>query len=127
MSCLDQKSIPIPLIVQGEDKDLAIKLTDKVAKQPFDISAATEIVAIFLNTDNTFLEKKLSTSGIALINGALGQLKVILSAAETAALALSVNGAYSDIELHVTIAGKVTILNLLNCVNIIARRYPAAP
>ena len=134
MSCLEIKPIVVPKVVRGEDKTLTVKLNDTSTGFPFDISAATEIVAILLNQiANTYTEKKLSTSGVSILNGPGGALQIFITKIESALLALStietdpVNGTYSDIELRLTIGGKLTIVNLFGCLWVIDPRFPAAP
>ena len=129
---LDPCALPQPpVIVQGEDKVLDIVLRKQLPNgslgDPVDLTAATEIEAILLNTDGTFLEKKLTTSGITLISGPGGHFQISISAAQSALLAASVSPAYSDIEVHFVIASKTTISIITNAVNIIPRRYPTAP
>ena len=125
--CQPSCTPPIPVIYQGADKTLDIFLTSQTSGDPVDITAATEIEAIFLNTDGTFLEKKLTTAGIAIISGPGGHFQIYLAAADTALLAVSASGGYSDVEIHLVIGGKTTIVVLSNAVNILARRYPTAP
>lgn len=116
-----------PTIIQGEDKTLTIKLVSSDTKYPVDLSTASEIKAILLNTDNTYTEKLLSTGGIALVSGPGGAFSIFLTAADTLALAVSPQGAYSDIEIHFVISSKTGIVLLTNSVQIIPRRYPSAP
>lgn len=102
-----------PRVVQGGAKILTVNLVSQSTGLPFDASAATEIVASFLNTDGSTLEKKLSTAGI--INLDKSTFQVSLSAADTALMAPSnanPNG-ISDIVLQITISGVLTIINLL--------------
>lgn len=127
-SCLDPRGPFIPTVVLGEDAILDVKLKSKVTGDPFDLTAATEIKAILLNANNTYLEEKLSTGGgITLISGPGGHFQINLAAADTTLLAPSVPPALSDIEVQITIAGKLKIVLLNGAVNFIQRRFPAAP
>lgn len=124
---LEQCAPSIPTVIAGEDKFLDIRLINQTSKNPVDLSAASEIEAILLNADNTYLEKKLSTGGITLISGPGGNFQINLAASETALLALSPSDSASDIEIHFTIGGKLSIVILTASVNILSRRYPSAP
>ena len=131
--CLDPCSPQIPQIIAGADAVLDVKLINQQTGDPLDLSAATEIEAILLNADNSFLELKLSLSQIVLISGPGGHFQIIIPAASSALLALSpvpspsVPASNSDMEIHLTIGGKLTIINLIGVVTIVARRFPAAP
>jgi len=126
MSGLEPCVKPVPTIVMGEDKILDVKLKNATTKDYLDITSASEIVAILLNADGTFLEKKLSTNGIAIISGPSGHFQINLASSETALLAAS-GDAYSDIEVKLTLSSKLSIVNLIGCVNIVPSRYPTAP
>ena len=117
----------VPVIIQGQDKVLQVVLKSQQSGNPVDITSASEIEAIFLNTDGTYTEKKLSTGGISVISGPGGNFQIALSPSDTQAMAVSTGGAFSDIEIHVTIASKVSIVILTGAVNILARRFPTAP
>lgn len=123
---LEKCPIVVPTVIIDEDKVLDIRLTSQKTKDPFDLTSATEIEAIFINADNTYLIKKLTLAGIVLISGPGGHFQVILTSAETALLAPSIVGGYSDIEIHITIAGKLTIVILSQSFLCIERRYPGA-
>lgn len=124
---LEPKACHIPTVVAGEDKTLDVKIKSCITGDPIDLSSATEITAIFLNADGTFLECKLSLSAIVLVSGQGGHFQIILSAANSALLAQSVPPKYSDIEVQFVIASKKSIVILSNAVNIVPRRYPQAP
>lgn len=118
---------PIPTIYKGEDKNLDFKVLSELTGDPIDISGASEIVAIFPQSASTFLEKKLSTAGIVLISGPGGRFQVQISAAESANLLASELGKYTDVEVHLTLAGKVSIIVFSQAISVLERRYPAAP
>lgn len=125
----------LPKRVLGSDITLDVFLKDKLTKMPIDISAATELEAIFLNADGTFLEEKLTTSGIAIIDGPGGHMQVLIDAADSALLKpsninvipLPQGPSYSDIEFHYTIGGKTTIVNAPQSINLVPRLFPTAP
>lgn len=121
------KKEEIPVIVLGSYEIIGVKLISSLTGFPFDVSAATEIEAIFLNADGTFLEKKKSLSGITVVNGPGGYIQIILLEAESALLAPSADFALSDIELHITIDSKTTILLMKQSVKIVPRLFPTAP
>ena len=134
-----QTQLP-PTVILGEDKVLNVQVNQITqdncgndCTQPLDISAATQIVAIFQNADLSFLYKKLSLSQIAITSGPFGRFSITLLAADTALLAPSpgpqpgcCGGGYSAIEIHLTIAGQETIINLPNSVNIVPRQFPTS-
>jgi hypothetical protein len=127
-------SPPPPVVYQGADKTLDFFLTKQSNGQPLDITGVTEIEAIFLNTDGTFLELKLSLSEVTLVSAPGGHFQVQISAADSQLLALSpmpVPPSYlpcfSDVEVHLTIGGKISIVVLTGSIQVLARRYPTAP
>lgn len=125
--CATTCNTKIPRIVLGQDKTLDVWLTSESTCDPVDLTDATEIVAIFLNADGTFLERKFSLSQITIVSAPGGHFQIALPSASTALLAPSPTGSYSNIEIHVTISSMVTIILLPNSVNIVPRLFPAAP
>lgn len=127
---LDSDSSNIPVIVQGEDKVLTVGLTKLSASTsingtPFDsLASATEVKVIMLNTDQSYLVKLMSTGGVVVTSGLGGKFQIIIAAAQSALLALSPSGLYSDMEVHVTIGGKLTIVILTSVFQVIAPRFP---
>ncbi len=123
-SCLEPATPIVPTVIMGEDKTLTVRLTDAATQNYVDLTAATEIVAFFLNADSTYLQKKLTTSGIVLVSAVGGLFNILLTAAETELLALSPAGGFSNIEIHYTIGGKVTIVQLKSVIQVIASLFP---
>lgn len=119
---------PIPTIIQGEDAVLDVKfLNARPPKDPIDLTAATEIKAIMVNTDGSYLEKKMTDGGIVLVSGPGGHFQIVIDSADSTLLAVSPSGFRSDIEVHYTIATKEKIVILSQEVLIKARRFPSAP
>lgn len=119
----------IPTLVLGEDKTLDVKMINlsSPSRDPLDLTDATEIVAILLNADGTFLELKLSLSQITIISAPGGHFQIAITAAQSALLAQSAPGGFTDIEVQFIISSKKTITTLTDAVSIIPRRYPTAP
>lgn len=121
----DKLESPLPTVVLGEDKTLDVKLKNKITRDPIDLTAATEIVAILPNADSTtFLEKKLSTAGVVLINGPTGHFQIIISASESSLLSI---GSSVYIDIRFTIGGKLTKVVIKDAITIISPAYPTAP
>ena len=114
----------VPVVIQGEDKTLGIRLKSSTSGDPYDLTAATEIEAVFLKTDNTCLHKKLTTGGIVLVSGPGGYFQVLLTDTETPLLALSPVAGYSSIEIRVTIGGKVNYVQLVDSMQVVASLFP---
>lgn len=92
-------------IVQGEDKTVNLRLRDENG-DPFDITGATPLKAIFKKTDGTLLEKGLGT-GVVIVNGPAGKLTVDLEDADTALLKV---GEFQDFEVEINIGTAKTIV-----------------
>ncbi len=127
--------LSVPTIVQGEDKVLSVRLTDKFGV-PLDPTLFSEMKAVFLNTDGSFLEKLFSLSQIVPVAPTYGVLKtygvsnILLLAADTALLAVSPVGpppGFSSMEFHYTLDGSTTIINLPNSLSIVVKQFPTAP
>ena len=88
---------------------------DKITKNYFNITSATEIKLVIPKADKTKLIKLLSLSQIIIINGPSGRFDVALSQAETALLEL---GEMVPVQIEVTIAGAKTIIQIQNALNI---------
>lgn len=133
MDCsLEQQVVEIPSIITGRDKTIHVKLRDN-GRVPKGLFNPTEIVVILPNADGTtFLERKLSLSQIINVDTQNWEFDVLYIAADTALLKLSALDASglpipSDMELAYTMSGQTLGLNLPGVVNIVVRRYAAAP
>lgn len=121
---LDPAVPVIPTVVRGEDKYLNIKLDNANTGDPYDLSLATEIDAVFEKTDGTCIHKLLSLTEVVVTNGPAGKLRIQLNAADTALLALSPEDGYSDIELRITIASKLNIVQLVDVFKVVQKLFP---
>lgn len=122
-SSCDEKRF-VPTIVLGEDKPIVVRLVDAVTKNPVDLTSATEITAELLKDDGTGLTLTKTAGQIVLNSGPGGNFTITISAAQTALLAPSPATGYSSIQVSYTIAGKLTIVQLLNCVQIVPSLFP---
>jgi len=124
---LEAEAVVVPEVVQGEDKSLDISLTDAVTGDPFNLTAATEIDCLFLKTDDTCIHKKLTLSEVVITNAPFGRFRILLLIADTALMKLSdlENGVYSDIEIRITVAGKLTIVLLKGVISVVPKLFPA--
>lgn len=125
-SCLqlDPCKSSVPTIIMGEDKILTVQLQDQKTKEFIDISGATEIIALFMKSDNTALQKKLSLSQIVVISGLAGKFQIILTSVDTASLMQTPADSYSSIEIRLTIASKLTIVKLENTILVAPKLFP---
>lgn len=114
----------VPVIVTGEDFALDVFMTKDSTNQPFDLSGATEIIAVLPNNDGSFLEKKLTTGGIVLVSGPGGNFTILGTPVESKLL--KPNNATS-LDIRITIGGKLTIVVIENAINVIPPAYPDAP
>lgn len=72
----------IVTIIQGEDRDLFLRIVDKKTQQPFDLTAASAINARFKNADDSVLVKSIST-GVTIISAAAGKIAVTILKTES--------------------------------------------
>lgn len=117
---------PLPVIVQGSDRDLEIRLRAQSTGDPIDLSGATEITAQFKNTDGTIQNYALSTGGIQILSGLGGRLQVHLPASGTTLLQTTVPDAtppYQGVEVGYIVLGKKTIVNIPESIDVQARLY----
>jgi hypothetical protein len=78
-------------IVQGEDKDFVIRLTDGVTKDPVNLTNLTEATICILKTDRTKLAVVLTSatangSQLSTLSVSLGKIQVSLTKEDTATL-----------------------------------------
>jgi hypothetical protein len=124
MNCLDPKAPSKPKIIKGEDKVITIQLSDPKTKDFIDITSATEIIVLFLNQDDTVLQKKLSLSQVVLLSGVAGKFQVILPLADTLLMKATPTDGQSDVEVRLTIAGKLTIVELPDSIVVTPKLFP---
>ena len=102
-------------VYQGENKTLNFRLVDERTKNPFDLTLATEIEAIFPTTAGPSLIKLKSLSQVIVINAVGGRFDVPLVPTETAGLQL---GEVVPVEIRVTIAGLISIIQIPQALNV---------
>lgn len=123
MGCLDPKiKTAIPIVVQGFDKILRVELKDTKG-EPVDLTGVTEITATFLKTDLTCFTVSMTGGGITLLSAAAGKFNITLLSADTALLAVSEIGGYSNIQISYTISGITSALQLVGVVQIVASLF----
>jgi type VI protein secretion system component VasA len=108
-------------VYTGSDKTLNFRLTDKVTKNPLDLTSATEIEVLFPVSDGGLpVSKKLTLSQVTITLAVAGKFSVALSAVDTARLEI---GAAISIEVKVTIATKVSIIQIDDALNVIKSMF----
>jgi hypothetical protein len=70
------------VVIQGEDRDLAIRLTN-LDGSPYNLTPITEIRARFRRRDSTILELRYTRAEISIIEATAGRLSIALSAMTT--------------------------------------------
>lgn len=124
MNCLELTP-QTETVVQGQDLSLNVRLVTADPGDPFDLTSASEIVAVFASTQAPlYIEKKLSMSQITIASAAGGRFLVLLSPADTNLFPIN---AQASFEVRVTIAGKITTIQFLNALNVVASLFPTAP
>jgi hypothetical protein len=125
MSCLDPQKSLVPQVIKGEDKTLSVRLNDAKTGIAIDLAAASEIEALFLNSDGSYLSKNMSLGQIVLTNPGAGFFQIFILAADTLLLAIpTTTGAYSNIEIHITMLGKKTYVQLKNSIQVLQTLFP---
>lgn len=107
------------VIDQGGDTPLNFALTD-CNGEPFDISDATEIWAIFPTLVTPPVVRKLSLSQITVTNGGAGKFLCMMS--KTNALLLKTG--LIDCEVRVTIGGEITAVQIIGKLTVIPSLFP---
>lgn len=92
-------------IVQSEEKYFLVYLFYADTGEPFDLTSATEIVALFPGTSGTPVEKRKTTGDITVIGSAGGgKIEIACSTVDTAAMLASPQFR-QDLQIVVTISG----------------------
>lgn len=130
MGCLDPYQSPEqakPTVIQGEDKALNVQLLDAMNQNaPVDLTNVAEIEAIFLKADGQPLTKTLTGGGVVVSQPLAGRIRVLLSSADTALLALTQADRITRFELRFTIGGKTTIVPLPDSILVQQNLFPSA-
>jgi len=104
-------------IIRGSDKDFTVLVTiigGCNSGEPFDLTGASEIKALFKKEDDTILTKTLSGSAITIVSATTGKIKVLLTDADTSLLAVG-DGQPFEIEIIIgTITSIVQFIETLN-------------
>jgi hypothetical protein len=121
---LDQCEEVTPTIIRGEYKVLNVQLQDISKNTFFNLTGATEIDCVFLKDDQTYLTKKLTLSGVVIIDAPSGKIQIILLEADTLSLLITPEGELSGLEVRVTIASKKFYAQLKNTFKVVASMFP---
>lgn len=107
-------------IVQGEDRDISIRLQLSPNNEPFDLQGTTDARVRFQKVDFSILEKSLTT-GVQLLDPlVLGKIRVHLTDADTLLLR---PGEFQDIEVEITKGTETTICQLREVLTVQARLF----
>ena len=93
------------VVYKGEDKVLKFYVQTKEGV-PFDLGSPTQVKFQFIQTDDTMLEKNLST-GVSILSAPRGEIQVLLSAENTSLLKASLN---QDVKLFLTYGTEIKIV-----------------
>lgn len=105
-------------IIQGEDRDFFVRITDECSGDNYDLTGLTAAKAIFKGTTAN-VEATLAASEIAIVTPAEnGKIQVFLSDAKTALLKTGTN---QPIELELTFGADKRIIKLSNVLTVTAR------
>lgn len=105
-------------IYQGSDRTLRLMLRSKDSGEPFDLSGASEIKAIFKGS-SALVEKTLTGGDVSVVSpSGAGIIDVDLAAADTNAL---YEGPRQTFELEITISGDVTVVVFSEALNVKGR------
>ena len=92
-----------PEIVQGSDRNLALTIRDANG-DPIDLTAETEITAVFTKTDGTNLELTKTSGAITIVgNPILGKITILMTDTETSSLETGIKvdfKVYLDVGVH---------------------------
>lgn len=105
-------------IIQGEDRDFFVRITDGCTGDNYDLTTLTAAKAIFKGTTAN-VEVTLAASEIAVVTPAEnGKLQITLSDTKTALLK---TGANQPIELELTFGADKRIIRLTNVLTVTGR------
>lgn len=105
-------------IIQGEDRDFFIRITDECSGDNYDLTGLTAAKAIFKGTSAN-VEVTLAASEIAVVSPAEnGKLQITLSDTKTALLKTGPN---QPIELELTFGSDKRIIKLTNVLTVTGR------
>lgn len=119
MECNEQSQVVT--IVQGEDRDLFLRIVDKATDLPFDLTNASQISARFKNLDESVLVKNL-TSGVSVVSPLGGKIAVSILSAESVLLKPR---EAQDFEVEITVgtgtSARLTVVQFLQALTIRSR------
>ena len=108
-------------VIQGEDRDLILRIVDKLTQIPFDLTQATAINARFAKADGTRLIKTVG-NGVTIISAPAGKIDVFLSAAETALLVAREEQSFEvEIVVGTGLSSRITVVQFLKALTVRGR------
>lgn len=108
-------------IIQGEDRDLFLRIVDKATNQPFDLTNASAVNARFKNADGTVLTKILG-GGVSIVSALSGKITVSVYSPES--ILLKAREAQDfEIEIVLGLGGtaRLTVVQFLAALTVRAR------
>jgi len=110
-------------IIRGSDKTFTILVTISGGcndGEPFDLTGASEIKALFANDDGSILTKTMTGGAITVLSATTGKISVTIPDPETALLAV---GQSQSFELEIHIGPLINIVQFVGLLNVTDRVF----
>ena len=106
-------------IIQGEDRDFFVRITDECSGNNYDLTSLTAAKAIFKATTGANIEITLAASEIVVISPATnGQIRLLINDTKSALLK---KGAAQTFEIELSFGSDKRILQIVELLTVVAR------
>lgn len=130
MSCNDQSCSSFGTceskaisVIRGSDREIDIRISAAGpcgAGDPFDLSSASAIKALFRKSDETVLTVSIVSGGVSVVSAVAGKIKIILSDTDTSSLLV---GDAQSFEVEILVGANTYIVQFKNKLNVVDRVF----
>ncbi len=107
-------------IIKGSDREFCVRVVVQDTQEPFDLTGASEIRALFRKSDDSTLTKTMTSGAISIVSACVGKMKIILNEVDTASLKAGENQSF---EVEIQIGSITSIVQFLEVFTVIERIF----
>lgn len=107
-------------IIRGSDREFCARIVIQDTGEPFDLTGASEIRALFRKEDETVLTKTMTSGAISILSACTGKMKIILNDTDTSSLLVGENQSF---EVEIQIGSITSIVQFLEVFTVIDRIF----
>lgn len=107
-------------VIRGSDREFVVRIVVQETGEPFDLTGASEIRALFRKDDDSVLTKAMTDGSIVILSACTGKMKITLNETDTASLKV---GETQSFEVEIQIGSITSIVQFIEVFTVIDRIF----